>query len=616
MSGIKGIDELALRLAVALAKQQPRCDNTFDQLPQVPSSVGTDIIALWRNGTTYGCPVDGLPSGSSGGSDFFNVKNFNAKGDGVTDDTTAIQSAITAAAVSGGIVFFPPGNYLVSASLSITASGVSFFGSGPGASKIISSSASAAAAPTVLSFASGVGSCYVDGLGFIGNSIAPSGPPPNAPTVIVFTNGTKVGVYNCYFTSNLGDCIDFVGCADGEVASCRFNGTGYNGAGFTAQLRTPAVKSDAASSAIRVHHNYFTACQFLAIQHLGTDCEASYNYIAGTGQCGIRLHDGTSSRMSGARVIGNEINTSFKVSSGPDSGGGTGIYADNCDNCIIMGNKINNCGADGVSWAACNNTIVANNISYNNCQSAGDCGFQFNPQSGNTGGNVGNVISGNISFDSQGTPTQQNGLRVLGPGSGGAFDTVIVGNSFHGFSGTVGGQPQNAIAMTDSILDDDSNVIRSNACGAMWQDYDHLGAAVSFTGPVTDQTFFTSTIQAGEFGLQRGFRFVASGITSIASGSPTFSTFLTYGSSLGNIFTDSGRSMVNGVGWLLEAWIFTSGAPNNQHFMVRFSYNGALVSVTVGNLTVDTTVDQPFVLQTSMAANGSNNCVTADLERV
>jgi hypothetical protein len=44
-----------------------------------------------------------------------NVKDFNAVGDGVTDDTAAIQAAIKAAGVnSGSVVFIPRGNYLVS----------------------------------------------------------------------------------------------------------------------------------------------------------------------------------------------------------------------------------------------------------------------------------------------------------------------------------------------------------------------------------------------------------------------------------------------------------------------------------------------------------------------
>jgi parallel beta-helix repeat protein len=46
----------------------------------------------------------------------FNVKDFGAVGDGVTDDTAAIQSAIDAAqAAGGGTVFVPTGTFIVSA---------------------------------------------------------------------------------------------------------------------------------------------------------------------------------------------------------------------------------------------------------------------------------------------------------------------------------------------------------------------------------------------------------------------------------------------------------------------------------------------------------------------
>lgn len=44
----------------------------------------------------------------------FNVRNYGATGDGVTDDRVAIQAAIDAAvAVGGGTVYFPPGTYAV-----------------------------------------------------------------------------------------------------------------------------------------------------------------------------------------------------------------------------------------------------------------------------------------------------------------------------------------------------------------------------------------------------------------------------------------------------------------------------------------------------------------------
>lgn len=54
-----------------------------------------------------------------------NVKMCGAKGDGATDDTAAIQSAINAAyAAGGGVVFFPPGTYIVD--IASTVGGVTY----------------------------------------------------------------------------------------------------------------------------------------------------------------------------------------------------------------------------------------------------------------------------------------------------------------------------------------------------------------------------------------------------------------------------------------------------------------------------------------------------------
>src|ERR1700730_8366775 len=47
----------------------------------------------------------------------FNVLDYGADLTGNTDSTTAIQTAITAAATSGGTVFCPPGTYAVSSHL-------------------------------------------------------------------------------------------------------------------------------------------------------------------------------------------------------------------------------------------------------------------------------------------------------------------------------------------------------------------------------------------------------------------------------------------------------------------------------------------------------------------
>lgn len=59
------------------------------------------------------------PTRSRGGTEI-NVRNHGAYGDGVHDDTTAIQNAINALPAAGGTVFLPAGTYLVDPTRRVT----------------------------------------------------------------------------------------------------------------------------------------------------------------------------------------------------------------------------------------------------------------------------------------------------------------------------------------------------------------------------------------------------------------------------------------------------------------------------------------------------------------
>ncbi len=72
---------------------------------------------------------------ATGISAIISVKDYGAVGNGIADDTAAIQAAITAATTGGGIVFFPAGIYAVSAKLSVS-SNTYLIGSGPGGTTI------------------------------------------------------------------------------------------------------------------------------------------------------------------------------------------------------------------------------------------------------------------------------------------------------------------------------------------------------------------------------------------------------------------------------------------------------------------------------------------------
>lgn len=97
----------------------------------VGGSGTTGKLPLWTGSTTLGDSAfseDSSKVSSSKtveapirdkGGQVFNVKAYGAVGDGSTDDTSAIQSAINAAIAAGGSVFFPRGTYVVTSSLTV-----------------------------------------------------------------------------------------------------------------------------------------------------------------------------------------------------------------------------------------------------------------------------------------------------------------------------------------------------------------------------------------------------------------------------------------------------------------------------------------------------------------
>jgi len=104
-------------------------NNDYDMTWENPLGLpigGADGQVLLKDGVEPFVTRWGDTSGS-GGSDR-GVMGFGAVGDGITDDTAAIQLALN----QGGAVYFPPGAYLITAPLRIEYDGMFLYGRGTG----------------------------------------------------------------------------------------------------------------------------------------------------------------------------------------------------------------------------------------------------------------------------------------------------------------------------------------------------------------------------------------------------------------------------------------------------------------------------------------------------
>ncbi len=80
-----------------------------------------DVMPMLMPLVWTGSALCQLPGGSPVAAEgVYQVRDFGAVGDGVTDDTAAVQAAIDAAGEKGGgIVYLPPGKYLIAGSLQV-----------------------------------------------------------------------------------------------------------------------------------------------------------------------------------------------------------------------------------------------------------------------------------------------------------------------------------------------------------------------------------------------------------------------------------------------------------------------------------------------------------------
>jgi polygalacturonase len=361
--------------------------------------------------TTYhGIPVHGLTLEKMARltGTVHNVRAYGAVGDASVDDTAAMQAAIDAAEASRGVVYAPDGNYLTTG-LAINSPDVTFMGAGP--ATIISHMSSTSPAFNV----SGA-NCHVKTLKLNGNR----GQTDQGAGIILQGNYTTAdGVW----VVDAGSNAIYAHTAFGQrVRNFLIQTPGASG----------VLVSDAAKNVIVAHGHVFGADQRDIVGHSGVgilghasvtrDVTVMQVHVQDSRGNAIRAEKIGGNAPEGVRIIGCHVDTT-----GLGDFDGEGINASGID-IIVDGCFVTTTWTVGVIvLGSVENVVVSNNIVKNSSQdpTAGDHpAIQVHP---NGGTQTGVLVSGNIGYDDQATPTQATVVGVNWS-AGGTTDATVTDN--------------------------------------------------------------------------------------------------------------------------------------------------------------------------------------------
>lgn len=384
-------------------------------------------------------------------SGVINARQFGAVGNGVADDTAALQAALDfQKAAGGGTVYLPAGTYLIKSSLFI-GSKVTLQGAGRGVTTItkpasvaslLTANAAANAHSATLTDATGFvvggGIHFWDTTNFDGWTATNAVITGVAGNVVTFSRPDDAGgLWGAINTSRAGTATTGFPLIRNEAA-CLNIGVRDLTLDHNQNANDPGAFSTADFTAATIHleESYYGLFENLEILNAAGDAYSDQAQRDATGALNYSSVKTTKNMIRGCRIRGA---TRHGVHLGTIMNGG-----------YVVNNEMTSCAGYGMFYCAyVTHTVVSGNL----IQS---CGWGL---AGIDGRDFGNVIANNVILDPTNFGIEASVFNTpVGGGTGGAGNLSITGNFLRGGRPIVLNVPD--CALVGNVIDlDDANQI-------------------------------------------------------------------------------------------------------------------------------------------------------------
>ena len=274
------------------------------------------------------------------------VRDFGARGDGITDDTAAIKNAISKS--SDGKIYFPSGTYVISSAIRIP-SNTQLIGENNDTIILAAPGTTRGATMLIIRDSSSI---VLKNIGISGNSSVnyENMDPKDGIHLLDIWNSENITIDNCRFIDNIYAAIRDVASSNITISNCKFKNTDC---GFVT-LGNGDIIHD-----ITITNNTFDSHEF----------SEPVSLYANSQHKNILIEENTMSNKyygCGILIPGKQPNNNIIIRDNSIKATASGMRIENSSNVQVINNSVSDTTSGGaLKFINCNAVIVENNTCTN-----------------------------------------------------------------------------------------------------------------------------------------------------------------------------------------------------------------------------------------------------------